>query len=321
MKIKGLGILLLAFFMPPEPASAAEYESGYQALTARDFPAAARLFKAELQNGDSFAALALGHLYMINRGIANFDVGKSVKLILQAAETGNCEAKYLIGTFYYRGYGLMLDEKTALDWFKKSAMCGHSGAQLVVAQIYLERSDTREQAISWLRASARQGHVHALIMLADHFAETGNSTENQVTAMHLYLLSAQRGYPLAAQRIADAYEHGSTAPKDPLAAKRWLEMAAQLTTERREILAATKNNSWSISKRDKSANNSLEASTRQQVSEMATALLAAFPLPTDPFSDIPEGVPTAQDTDTHRILPDNQYAIPQRTFIVTEDSQ
>ena len=320
MRIKALCVLLLASLLSFRPAVAADYDIGYQALSAGDYAAAARLFKSESQNGDSFAALALGHLYMVNRGVPNYDVNQSVKLILHAAEAGNCEAKYLMGTFYYRGYGRDQDEKTAFEWFKKSAMCGHSGAQLTIAQIYLERSDKRNQATSWLRAAARQGHVHALVLLADYYLDSLSSTENNVTAMHLYLLSAKKGYPLAAQRIADAYEHGRAAPKDQQDAKRWGELAARLTAERREILAATKNDSWPGSKQDTNVKTSSET-TRERASEMATALLPTFPLPADPFSGLPEGVPIAQDNLTPRLLPDNQYGIPQRTFIAGKASQ
>ena len=321
MRFQGACGLLFASVVWILPAAAANYESGYEALTAGNYVAAARLFSVESQNGDAFAKLALGHLYRVSRGVPLTDADKSAKLTLQAAEAGNCEAQYLIGTFYYRGYGLAQDQKVALDWFEKSAFCGHAGAQLVVAQAYLDQPRTGNKAVSWLRASARQGHVHALVMLADHYVETGDTAISGGVAMHLYLRAAIRGYPLAAERIAGAFKRGMAMPPNPLATKRWQDLASQLAQSRTESFVAVRENPTPRGKQSANTENLLGAGARKRAAEMASALLGTFPLPEDFFSDLPEGVSVVQDGDPRRLRPDDQYGIPQHTFFVGKGFQ
>lgn len=326
MRSLGLCGLLLTSILWSATAATADYASGYEALSVRDYAAAADRFRIESEKGDVFATLALGHLYRVNRGVLIADHAKSAKLTLQAAKAGNCEAQYLIGTFYYRGFGRKQDEKIGLDWFMKSAFCGHSGAQLVVAQSYLNQLSTHDQAVSWLRASARQGHPHALVMLADIYAEGRNTNISHEMAMHLYLRSAKSDYLVAVQRIADALEDGVVAvPLSPLAAKRWRKLEAQLIAqreqERRVSFLVAQDNSISDNTKSINTNNSSKEKIREMASEMATTLLESFPLIANPFSDLPEGLSVAQDDETRKLRPDNQYAIPRRTFTVSKDVQ
>jgi TPR repeat protein len=323
MRFHGACRLLIASILWfPSSIAAADYQSGYAALAAGDFTEAARLLEIESNDGDAFASLALGHLYLTNRGVRDFDLEKSVNLTLQAAEAGNCEAQYLVGTFYFRGYGLEQKEEVALDWFKKSAFCGHSGAQLAVAQSYFHQPNSQDQAVTWLKASAHQGHVHALVLLADLYAEGRDIEVSDEIAMHLYLRAAKNGYSLAALRIADALAQGMAAPPNHRqTANRWRELAAQLAQTRQDSFVTLRKTSALDSKKGIGAGGPTEIGPRSRVSGMANALLESFPMPANLFSDLPEGLPVRSDDDTRRLLPDDQYGIPRRKFVVSEDFQ
>ena len=51
------------------------------------------------------------------------------ELIPFAARSGNAEAEELIGVMYAMGLGVERDEIRAFDWYLRSAMKGHPGAQ------------------------------------------------------------------------------------------------------------------------------------------------------------------------------------------------
>ena len=53
-----------------------------------------------------------------------------------AARSGNAEAEELIGVMYALGLGVEKDEIRAFDWYLRSAMKGHAGAQSGVGWYY-----------------------------------------------------------------------------------------------------------------------------------------------------------------------------------------
>lgn len=53
-----------------------------------------------------------------------------------AARSGNAEAEELIGVMYALGLGVERDEIRAFDWYLRSAMKGHPGAQSGVGWYY-----------------------------------------------------------------------------------------------------------------------------------------------------------------------------------------
>jgi len=53
-----------------------------------------------------------------------------------AARSGNAEAEELIGVMYAMGLGVEQDYARAFDWYLRSAMKGHAGAQSGVGWYY-----------------------------------------------------------------------------------------------------------------------------------------------------------------------------------------
>ncbi|MDB2407546.1 sel1 repeat family protein [Jannaschia sp.] len=53
-----------------------------------------------------------------------------------AARSGNADAEELIGVMYALGLGVARDEMRAFDWYLRSAMKGHPGAQSGVGWYY-----------------------------------------------------------------------------------------------------------------------------------------------------------------------------------------
>ena len=57
-------------------------------------------------------------------------------LLWPAARSGNAEAEELIGVMYAMGLGVEQDYARAFDWYLRSAMKGHAGAQSGVGWYY-----------------------------------------------------------------------------------------------------------------------------------------------------------------------------------------
>lgn len=56
--------------------------------------------------------------------------------LLPAARSGNADAEELIGVMYAMGLGVKRDDMRAFEWYLRSAMKGHAGAQSGVGWYY-----------------------------------------------------------------------------------------------------------------------------------------------------------------------------------------
>ncbi len=61
---------------------------------------------------------------------------QAMKELLPAARSGNADAEELIGIMYAMGLGVERDDVRAFDWYLRSSMKGHPGAQSGVGWYY-----------------------------------------------------------------------------------------------------------------------------------------------------------------------------------------
>ena len=61
---------------------------------------------------------------------------EAMKELLPAARSGNADAEELIGIMYAMGLGVQKDDYRAFDWYLRSSMKGHPGAQSGVGWYY-----------------------------------------------------------------------------------------------------------------------------------------------------------------------------------------
>jgi TPR repeat protein len=88
-----------------------------------------------------------------------------------AARSGNAEAEELIGVMYAMGLGVVRDDQRAFEWYLRSAMKGHPGAQSGVGWYYeigrgMPTPDL-VRAYMWYTLSAIGGDPDAAISLED----------------------------------------------------------------------------------------------------------------------------------------------------------
>jgi hypothetical protein len=76
-----------------------------------------------------------------------------LRRMTEAAQQGHGLAQFSLGMFYLQGTITTKDESAAMDWFHKSALNGHAGAQWYMAQRCHEGNDHAGSAGWWLKAA------------------------------------------------------------------------------------------------------------------------------------------------------------------------
>jgi hypothetical protein len=84
------------------------------------------------------------------------------------AQMGNPDYQYHLGTMFQHAKGVEKDIAAALKWMSKSALQGHTLAQLALGRIYAKGSEVPrddQKARYWLNLAAAQGHDDAITAL------------------------------------------------------------------------------------------------------------------------------------------------------------
>lgn len=85
----------------------------------------------------------------------------------KAASNGHQKANVVLGNFYYYGYGVESNPRTALSYFKKAARGRITSAQYMAGLLYVSEFDFQdvEKGIEYLEKAASNNHKTANFML------------------------------------------------------------------------------------------------------------------------------------------------------------
>ncbi len=83
-----------------------------------------------------FCAPAFGEIEKARDLMEENRFEEAMEELLPAARSGNADAEELIGVMYAMGLGVERDDVRAFDWYLRSAMKGHPGAQSGVGWYY-----------------------------------------------------------------------------------------------------------------------------------------------------------------------------------------
>ena len=113
---------------------------------------------------------------------------QAMEELIPAARSGNAEAEELIGVMYAMGLGVERDEIRAFDWYLRSAMKGHPGAQSGVGWNYevgigMPAPDL-VRAYAWYVLSAIGGDPDAAISQEEVVKKM---TKEQIEKAHLLI--------------------------------------------------------------------------------------------------------------------------------------
>ncbi|MDH5784009.1 MAG: SH3 domain-containing protein [Chromatiales bacterium] len=91
------------------------------------------------------------------------------------AEGGNADAQYGIGWMYHNGYGLAIDDATAVKWWELAAKQGHTDAIFALGMLYsLGEGEVRRDmslAVAYYYQASLSGHEDARMLLRTLMAE------------------------------------------------------------------------------------------------------------------------------------------------------
>ena len=113
---------------------------------------------------------------------------QAMEELIPAARSGNAEAEELIGVMYAMGLGVERDEIRAFDWYLRSAMKGHPGAQSGVGWYYEVGTGMLApdlvRAYAWYVLSAIGGDPDAAISQEEVVKKM---TKEQIEKAHLLI--------------------------------------------------------------------------------------------------------------------------------------
>ena len=224
------------------------------------------------EQGDAEAQFRLGSIYYQGRGVP-LDHSEALKwlrkaaeqghagalshelyqkvVLREAAERGDIEAQFRLGSIYYQGRGVSLDYSEALKWLRKAAERGHADAQFRLGIIYYQDRGVPldySEALKWLRKAAEQGHVDALshelyqqatlreaaeqgdadaqFRLGSIYYEGKEMSQDYSEALKWFRKAAEQGHAGALSRLGFMYKNGYGVPQDDAMAYKSYRTAA-----------------------------------------------------------------------------------------------
>jgi hypothetical protein len=152
----GLIVAVLAAVASP---LCADDRDARRALDAGRFDEARHLLLPLAAAGDAEAALNLGLLYDLGRGVPQ-DSSTAYRWYRQAAEAGLAQAAFNVAVMLDSGVDVPRDGTEAALWYARAAAGGHNRAQYALAQLYAAGDGVPRNlatAEAWYRAAARGG--------------------------------------------------------------------------------------------------------------------------------------------------------------------
>ena len=144
-----------------EPAQDA-FQKGSSLYNSGNMSAAAQMFLAAAQAGNSLAQLQIGWHYETGTGVSR-NFGEAAKWYETSAKQGNAKAMNNLGTLYENGNGVPENWVEAARWYTKSAELGDPNGENSLGAAYqfgIGVPQNRRLAIQWYeRAASRNPHA------------------------------------------------------------------------------------------------------------------------------------------------------------------
>lgn len=148
----------------------------------------------------------------------------------KAAERGDANAQYRLGSCYSNGDGVETNKAEAVRWYRMAAEQGHAGAQGSLGMCYANGNGVetnKAEAVKWCRKAAEQGEGHAQFWLGMcyYFGDGVNQNKEEATK---WFDAIQEQNPL--MQYAWGYNFlkvGGIAPELTKEAVKWFRKAAE----------------------------------------------------------------------------------------------
>lgn len=141
-----------------------------------DFKQAIHWYQLAAEQGDAEAQYKLGTFYFYDIGVERSHP-EAFKFTLMAAEQGLPKAQLKLGSFYEAGYGCGKDLSEAIKWYRRSAEQDHLSAILKMASRYHRGKGVPKsdvECLKWYRKSAELGHKDSQLCVEELEDELNN---------------------------------------------------------------------------------------------------------------------------------------------------
>lgn len=172
--------------------------------------------KIDAEKGDVKSQYNLAQCYYHGWGVEK-DYAQAVNWYRKAAMEGFSGAQYNLGTCYYFGEGTPKDAKLAVHWFKKAAQQGDAWAMNNLGQCYFlgDGTDTDYgQAVYWYRKAAKEGLAEAQVNLAQCYTKRAGVAYDPSQIFYWFERAAEQGNPIALCNLGNCYFYGVGVTKD-----------------------------------------------------------------------------------------------------------
>lgn len=155
-RLRFLSCLLVPTLLFAEPQD--DYQQGLEAYQRQDLMTSIKALRIAADSGHAKAQSLLGYIFDVAE-----ENGQALHYYRLAAEQGDADGAYGIGTLYATGQGVAKDHPEAVRWYEKAADAGHPLAIDALATAYLNGGlalprDSRK-AIELLERGAALGHL------------------------------------------------------------------------------------------------------------------------------------------------------------------
>lgn len=151
---------------------------------------------------------------------ADWFLSSETKQLVAAAEAGDAEAQYRVGSAYDSGTGAPRSRKKALKYYLMAAEQGHAEAQNSVGS-GLQAEKRYAEALVWYERAAAQGHALATNNLGFLYDLGWGVAQDRQKGFELYSRAADLGWAESMWNIANMYGAGQLGEVDMISACIW----------------------------------------------------------------------------------------------------
>jgi uncharacterized protein len=184
--------------------------------------------QAQAEAGNASAQVAWGRQLLGSKDKATRD--SSATWFRKAAEQGDHDGEWMLGSAYLGGVGVARDARLGLEWMRKSIADGSPdhmatyGFTLVTMGVF---DGGKNDGVVWLQRAADAGSPAGMLAIGT-FKVTGamGVPKDPATGEKLIRAAADKGFADAQASLGSLYLTDMLGTPKPTEAVRWLEMAA-----------------------------------------------------------------------------------------------
>jgi S1-C subfamily serine protease len=142
-------------------------------------------------------------MYAFGHGVPKDDV-EAVRWFRKAAEQGDSQGQFNLGTMYAGGHGAAQDYAEAVRWFRKAAEQGNPHGQSGLGIMYAGGKGVAQdyaEAVRWFRKAAEQGDSQGQSNLGAMYSNGEGVARNYIEAYKWNSLAASQGDELARKNL------------------------------------------------------------------------------------------------------------------------